>query len=217
MDILLASTDESLRLRAAASVRDSGRLLQAMSLRDAVTLLQEHPADMVLLDGELRSDAGDIGQHVRQIREAAPLAGILLLTNQMDDDNQVTAILAGARGCLHRNSSAQLLARAMRGVRNGEVWLDRRVVPRLIERLSANPPPPRDQPVPPAPKNRLDLSVLSERERDVVLMIDQGKSNREIGDALFISERTVKAHLSSIYKKLHVADRIHLILRLRGE
>jgi len=61
------------------------------------------------------------------------------------------------------------------------------------------------------------MSALSERERDVALMIDQGKSNREIGDALFISERTVKAHLSSIYKKLHVEDRVHLILRLRGE
>ena len=216
MDILLASTDETLRQRATASLRESGSLRQAMSLPEALSSLHERPADIVLLDGELHIDTGDIDRHVRLMREAAPLAGILLLTIQMDDDNQVSAILAGARGCLHRNSSAQLLARAMRGVRNGEVWLDRRVVPRLIERLSANPPPSPER-VAAAPKNTLDMSALSERERDVALMIDQGKSNREIGDALFISERTVKAHLSSIYKKLHVEDRVHLILRLRGE
>ncbi|HLF96402.1 MAG TPA: response regulator transcription factor [Methylococcaceae bacterium] len=216
MDILLASTDETLRQRATASLRESGSLRQAMSLPEALSSLHERPADIVLLDGELHIDTGDMDQHVRLMREAAPLAGILLLTIQMDDDNQVSAILAGARGCLHRNSSAQLLARAMRGVRNGEVWLDRRVVPRLIERLSANPPPSPERAAA-APKNTLDMSALSERERDVALMIDQGKSNREIGDALFISERTVKAHLSSIYKKLHVEDRVHLILRLRGE
>ena len=216
MDILLASTDKTLRQRATATIRESGSLRQAMDMAEALSLLKERPADIILLDGELDIETGDIDRHVRLIRESVPSAGILLLTIQMDDDNQVSAILAGARGCLHRNSSAQLLARAMRGVRNGEVWLDRRVVPRLIERLSANPPPSAAPPAP-SPKHRLDLSVLSERERDVVLMIDQGKSNREIGDALFISERTVKAHLSSIYKKLQVEDRVHLILLLRGE
>jgi DNA-binding NarL/FixJ family response regulator len=216
MDILLASADETLRQRATATLRESGSLRQALSLSQALSLLKERPADIILLDGELHLESGDIDQHVRQMRAAAPSSGILLLTIQMDDDNQISAILAGARGCLHRNSSAQLLARAMRGVRNGEVWLDRRVVPRLIERLSANPPP-REQAASPVHQHPLDLSVLSERERDVVLLIDQGKSNREIADALFISERTVKAHLSTIYKKLHVEDRVHLILLLRGE
>lgn len=216
MDILLASADETLRQRAAATLRESGSLRQALSLPQALSLLKERPADIILLDGELHLESSDIDQQVRLIRAAAPSSGILLLTIQMDDDNQISAILAGARGCLHRNSSAQLLARAMRGVRNGEVWLDRRVVPRLIERLSANPPP-REEAMPTVQQHPLDLSLLSERERDVVLLIDQGKSNREIADALFISERTVKAHLSTIYKKLCVEDRVHLILRLRGE
>lgn len=215
MDILLASADEILRRRAAATLRESASLRQASSLPEALSLLKERQPDIILLDGELHLEGG-IDQHVRQMRAAAPLAGILLLTIQMDDDSQVSAILSGARGCLHRNASAQLLARAMRGVRNGEVWLDRRVVPRLIERLSANPPPP-EQAVSTRQKHKLDLSALSERERDVALMIDQGRSNREIGNELFISERTVKAHLSAIYRKLHVEDRVHLILRLRGE
>lgn len=216
MDILLASADDTLRHRTTASLRESATLRRAASLPEALAQLKEHAADIILLDGELHIETGDLDQHLRLMHEAAPSAKILLLTIQMDDDNQVSAILAGARGCLHRNTSSQLLARALRGVRNGEVWLDRRVVPRLIERLRANPAPP-PQPAPAPRKNKLDLSVLSERERDVVLMIDRGKSNREIGDALFISERTVKAHLSSIYRKLHVEDRVQLILHLRGE
>jgi two-component system, NarL family, nitrate/nitrite response regulator NarL len=120
------------------------------------------------------------------------------------------AINQGARGYCHLHAVPDLLREVAHVVQFGGLW----VGPELVERMVAAT---RDLlgragpgAAPPAP----DLSALSAREVQVAHAVAAGKSNKEVADQLFISERTVKAHLGSVFEKLGVRDRVQLVLRL---
>jgi DNA-binding NarL/FixJ family response regulator len=152
--------------------------------------------DLVMpkLDGvsamrELRRRCGGRGAHPR----------VIVLTSFLDDDRLLPALEAGAAGYLLKNSQPAELARAVRAAHAGEAIIDPTVAARLVHALSD-----RDHPRPPGADSLNDLTA---REREVLALIAQGRSNKRIALELGISEKTVKTHVGHVLAKLGVTDR----------
>ena len=120
------------------------------------------------------------------------------------------AINQGARGYCHLHAVPELLREVAHVVEQGGLW----VGPELVERMVAATRDLLGRAGPGAAQPEPDLSALSAREVQVAHAVADGKSNKEVADQLFISERTVKAHLGSVFEKLGVRDRVQLVLRL---
>jgi DNA-binding NarL/FixJ family response regulator len=126
---------------------------------------------------------------------------IVLIGTRMDDEAMYTAIISGAKGCVDEEAPAIEFARAFRAVHGGSVWVPRRVLSLLVERNNAAAG--RD---PLLPSHR----GLTNRERQVLELLVDGCSNKEIGGPLGIEERTVKAHVAKLMRKVGVRNRIAL-------
>ena len=139
----------------------------------------------------------------RRIR-AADGPPVLVLTTFDDDDVLWGAVEAGAAGFLLKDTAADDIIRAIRTVADGGSWIDPRVTPRLLPRLRDARPARRRSPS--------ALEPLSEREVEVLALVARGASNAEIAAELFVSERTVKGHVGSIFTKLGARDRAAAIV-----
>lgn len=165
-----------------------GAVLAYRDLHPDVTLL-----DMVMprMDGV---------EAIRTIISEFPNARILVLTSFSEDEMVFPAIKSGALGYLLKDSLPDELIRAIRNVNRGEASLHPSIARRLIQELSQPTTlPPTQEP-------------LTERELEVLRLVAKGYSNEEIGDALIVSERTARGHVSSILSKLHLANRTQAAL-----
>jgi DNA-binding NarL/FixJ family response regulator len=108
--------------------------------------------------------------------------------------------------------SSKILLQAIDHIRQGDIWIPRLLVPKVIGSLVQM----KSMGNGPSPETMQLLKLLSKREHDVAKMINEGRDNKTIASKLFISERTVKAHLTSIFKKLNVPNRLHLALLIKG-
>jgi NarL family two-component system response regulator LiaR len=170
----------------------------------AVTQAQALRPDVILLDLML---PGLTGIEVTQrLRQSLPECRILLLTSFAEDQNVVAAMQAGAAGYLLKDVLQGDLVNAIHQAMSGEPVLHPEAQRKLIEHLTRPP-----QPVTPG-GSPLPLAELTEREHDVLRLIAQGRSNREIADQLHITEGTVKGHVSNILSKLHLQDRTQAAL-----
>lgn len=141
------------------------------------------------------------------IQRLSPSTHIVLLTRTPNETQAVFALLAGAKGYCHRDMSPVQLRKAVDVVRRGEIWIGRRVILRLLERLAALTRRRRGRAGVPDP-----FHELAPREIEIAEMIGGGASNKEIAGRLRITEATVKAHLTSVFRKLGVPDRLRLAL-----
>jgi two-component system, NarL family, response regulator LiaR len=154
--------------------------------------------DVILID--LVMPRMDGIQAISEITAEFPGSRILVLTSFADDDKVFPAIKSGALGYLLKDSSPQELLDAIREVYHGESSLHPTIARKLIRELSEPPNlPPAEEP-------------LTEREVEVLRLVAQGLSNEEIGVRLYISERTVRTHVSNILGKLHLANRTQAAL-----
>jgi two-component system, NarL family, response regulator LiaR len=170
----------------------------------AVTQALALKPDVILLDLMLPGFTGiEVTQRVRQ---ALPECRILLLTSFAEDQNVVAAMQAGADGYLLKDVLQGDLQRAIRQAMLGEPVLHPEAQRKLIDHLTRPPAPAAVA----SPKGR--ASDLTDREHDVLRLIAQGRSNREIADQLHITEGTVKGHVSNILSKLHLQDRTQAAL-----
>ncbi|MCI2419357.1 response regulator transcription factor [Saccharopolyspora sp. K220] len=161
-----------------------------------------HP-DVVVMDVRMPVLNGiDTTRHL--MNQPAPVPRVLMLTTFDIDDYVYAAIRAGASGFLLKDALPADLVSAVRVVADGEALLAPTVTRRLIEHF-ARSAPPRQATAP-------QLAALTQREREVLVHVAQGLSNNEIADALFISEQTVKSHVSRIIGKLGIRDRVQAVI-----
>ncbi len=165
---------------------------EAGSGEEGVQLAQDLLPDVVLMD--LVMPGIDGVEATRRIKAISPSSRVIVLTSFIDDDKVFPAIKAGAISYLLKDVQPEELARAIWAAQRGEAVLHPEVAAKLMHEFTS--PQPADT-----------VEQLTEREMDVLRQIARGKSNKEIADALIISEKTVKTHVSNILSKLHLADR----------
>jgi NarL family two-component system response regulator LiaR len=171
---------------------------EASNGREAVRGIESSQPDVILMD--LVMPEMDGIEAIQQVMARQPKARILVLTSFATDDKVFPAIKAGALGYLLKDSEPRDVVDAIRQVHRGESSLHPRIARKLMQELSRPP----DQPPTPDP--------LSEREMEVLRLVAQGKSNRDIAEDLTITEGTVRVHVSSILGKLHLASRTQATL-----
>lgn len=159
------------------------------------------PPDLVLMD--IRMPIMDGVTATEIICQRFPGTKILILTT-FDDTKYVSeALRFGAKGYLLKDTPSEELAEAVRSVHRGYTQFG----PGILEKMFAQPPAPQPQPPQPSAPIPPGLDELTQREREVLRMIAAGASNREIAQALFLSEGTVRNHISRILTRLNIRDR----------
>lgn len=148
-------------------------------------------------------------QHVQQVLRMLPTAKVIVLSNNPDQTEAMQALESGAVGYLHAYAHQNVLKEVLSVASQGGVWLGRDVLKHLITLTTQGQSQPDVM--------EEILEGLTKREREVALQAAKGNSNKEIARALSISERTVKAHLTSVFDTLKVRDRLHLALVLQGK
>jgi NarL family two-component system response regulator LiaR len=164
----------------------------------AVAAVEREAPDVVLMD--LVMPGVDGVEAIRRIREGRSQARVLVLSSFLDDERLFPAVRAGAAGYLLKDVEPRELVKAIRTVHGGEALLHPAVAARLMDEFAAGPP------------QEPSTDDLTEREREVLTLIARGLPNKLIARELSISEKTVKAHVSSILGKLGVTDRTQAAL-----
>jgi NarL family two-component system response regulator LiaR len=154
--------------------------------------------DVILLDLHMPEKGGV--EAISEIKQALPEARILVLTSFASDEDVFPAIKAGALGYVLKDSSPQALLKAIRDVYEGQPSLDPAVAQKVMQELR--------QPA----RHPLTDEPLTQREMEILKLVAEGLTNQEIADRLVVSERTVRAHVSNILAKLHLANRTQAAL-----
>jgi DNA-binding NarL/FixJ family response regulator len=157
---------------------------------EALAAAEEHAPDVVLIDLVMPNVDGI--EAIRGLRERVPAARAIVLSSFIDDEKLLPAVRAGAAGYLLKDVEPQQLVEAIRTVHAGGALLHPKVASRLLEEMASDP--------------------LTPREREVLALIGRGMANKVIARELSLSEKTVKAHVSSILAKLGVTDRTQAAL-----
>ena len=172
---------------------------------EAVEQARRLRPDVVLMD--VRMPGLDGLEATRRLAGAGVEQGtrVIVLTTFDVDEYVVEALRAGASGFLLKDAPADVLLDGIRAVASGDALLAPSVTRRLIDRFVASYPR-LDARV------EADLATLTDRERQVLTLMARGLSNEEIGERLYVSESTVKTHVSSVLSKLHLRDRVQAVV-----
>jgi len=170
---------------------------------EASVALEKTPADIILLDLDLGTEHG-----LDLIPRLAPLtdAKILILTGSRDTSMHDKAVIAGAKGVLEKESSAETILAAIERVHEGLLWIDQARMGRIIVELSRKTMLDENNP------ERKKIESLTSRERNIVVAVTSraGATGSDVAKELHISESTLRNHLSSIYTKLELTNRLEL-------
>ncbi|MEK3887129.1 response regulator transcription factor [Bacillus sp. FSL K6-3431] len=153
--------------------------------------------DIILMD--LVMDVMDGIEATKAIIEKWPTARIIIVTSFLDDDKVYPALEAGAVSYILKTSNANEIAEAIRTTYKGQSVLEPEVTGKMMERMQKGKESPRHE-------------SLTNREREILLLMTEGKSNQEIADQLFIGLKTVKTHVSNVLGKLEVQDRTQAVI-----
>lgn len=154
--------------------------------------------DVLLLDAHMPGHEVDVIESARRLRQDWPEMRILVLSGYDRREYVVGLLKAGAAGYVLKDDSSEMLLRAIRTVAHGGEWVSPRVANILVDSVRQGEPAPAD--------------LLSRREIDVLRAVARGLTNSKIADELFITEQTVKNHVSSIFSKLGVDTRVEAVL-----
>jgi DNA-binding NarL/FixJ family response regulator len=177
----------------------------AGTAEEALAALRETAPDVVLMDINLPGASGV--EATRRASQIAPATAVLVISMVDDDDSVFAAMAAGARGYVLKGASAAEITAALRTVAAGGAVFGAGIASRLLARTPARPSGP-------LPLPRQD--DLTTREREVLDLLADGASNRQIARSLGVSLKTVQNHVSRILDKLQAADRTQAALRARG-
>jgi len=173
--------------------------------REALALVPQRDPDVILMDLNMPGMSGV--EAIQRLKAAAPLKSVIVLTVMADEDSLMDALLAGAWGYVLKDQPIDQIVESVRAAARGESPISPRVATRLVRRVCApnDAAPPGNDP------------ELTARELEVLQLVARGSDNREIANTLFLSEHTVKNHVSNILVKLQVENRIQAAVRaVRG-
>ena len=188
-------------LRAVLSIDPEVNVVgEANDGNEVLTLCEQHRPDVVLMDLQMPRMNGVVA--TRQLKVKWPQTAVLVLTTFDDDEWVFEALRAGAVGYLLKDASSARLREAVHGAATGASFLHPAVATKVLAALRSGGATPKDDP-------------FTDRERDVVRLLVRGASNKEIASALFLSEGTVKNHVTHILEKLGVGDRTRAALKAK--
>jgi two-component system response regulator DevR len=168
---------------------------QAGSVAESIDQARLHQPDIVVMDVRLPDGSGV--EACRAIRDELPGTRVIMLTSFPDDEAVLSAIVAGAAGYLLKQIRARDLVAALEAVGRGESLLDPAVTERVLERVRRIATGAIDD----------ELGVLTPQERKILMLVAEGKTNKEIAADVFLSDKTVKNYVSSILSKLNLERR----------
>jgi len=167
---------------------------EAGTVAEAVSAAHDAKPDVIVMD--IRLPDGNGVEATREIRGKRPETKVIMLTSYADDEAIYGSIMAGASGYLLKQTRGQNLAEAIERVAAGESLLDPAVTSKVLERMRSLARGETDE-----------LAPLSSQERKILALIPEGKTNKEIAEDVFLSDKTVKNYVSSILSKLNLRRR----------
>ncbi len=177
---------------------------EARDGKEVLEVLDEHQPDILLLD--LKMPGLDGLTALQKLQNSRTKTKVIVLTASEDKNQFVQAMKFGTCGIVLKQTATELLIKSIRKVHAGEIWLDSHTTAAVMRQFSS---PMESAPL--GGRDR-DRSPLSQREREIVVLVAQGFKNKEMAEKMFISEQTVKNHLHNIFDKLGVSDRLELAL-----
>jgi DNA-binding NarL/FixJ family response regulator len=203
--IMLVDDHEVVRTGLASIIKKHPHLKivgQAATRAEALQIARDEQPDIILLDLDLGED-NDL-ETIPQLMEITPDSKIIVLTGLRDTDVLREAVKLGARGVVKKENAASDVIDAIQEVHEGSAWLERSMMGQLLSDMS-----PAGSKVDPEGQR---IRSLTGRESEVVGLVGEGLKSKEVAARLFISETTVRHHLTSIFSKLEVSDRVELML-----
>lgn len=172
-------------------------IAQAKNGREAVDKAMRYNPDVILMDINMPVINGMMA--IKELKEKGCTAKVIVLTIHDDREYLLKSINEGAAGYVMKDAETDYLIEGIRNVYSGETYIQ----PNITSKLMQNFEKASTQDI----NDKLKDNNLTQREIEVLLLIAEGKNNREIADDLFISDKTVKNHVSNIFRKINVADR----------
>ena len=168
---------------------------QASTVAEAIAEAARTAPDVIVMDVRLADGSGI--EACRSIREARPETKVLMLTSYADEEAVFASILAGASGYVLKQTRGRDLGDAIASVARGDSLLDAAVTQKVLERVRSAEQRKSDDP----------LNALTEQEQKILHLIAEGKTNKQIADEVFLSDKTVKNYVSNILRKLNLTRR----------
>jgi DNA-binding NarL/FixJ family response regulator len=196
--LLLVDDHEVVRqgLAAVISRRENFQVVaEAGTVADAIEAAERFRPDLIVMDVRLPDGSGI--EACREIRAEHPEIRVVMLTSYPDEEAVLSAIVAGASGYLLKQIRARDLVSALEAVGRGESLLDPLVTEKVLERIRRIATSPAND----------DLAQLTQQEQKILLLVAEGKTNKEIASEVFLSDKTVKNYVSSILSKLNLQRR----------
>jgi DNA-binding NarL/FixJ family response regulator len=175
---------------------------EAGNREDAIEIARREQPEIILLDLDLGGQNG-----LELLPEFISISGetrIIVLTGVRDPEVHHRAIAFGAIGLVFKEQAGEVLVKAIEKVHSGEVWFDRALIATALTKMSRSKEGKKDE------AEAARIASLTEREKEVITLVARGLNRRQMAEKLFISEATVRNHLTSILNKLGVSDRLEL-------
>ena len=207
MNFLVSGNHETV-LQFQSTLMERGELLWLVTFAELLARAATSGAGLAIIDVATPGYDGDAG--LKQLKKINPSLKLLLAGVRMQPNKELAALASGAMGCCSPDLGPEQVRRILTIVEEGGVWISNAALPQLLQRL-------RNKSVAASPSESEsladeELSELTHREREIARMVAAGDSNKIIARKLNITDRTVKAHLTTVFQKLNVHDRLQLAL-----
>ena len=207
MNFLVSGNHETV-LQFQSTLMERGELLWLVTFAELLARAATSGAGLAIIDVATPGYDGDAG--LKQLKKINPSLKLLLAGARMQPNKELAALASGAMGCCSPDLGPEQVRRILTIVEEGGVWISNAALPQLLQRL-------RNKSVAASSSESEsladeELSELTHREREIARMVAAGDSNKIIARKLNITDRTVKAHLTTVFQKLNVHDRLQLAL-----
>jgi two-component system, NarL family, response regulator DegU len=179
---------------------------------DVIKVVERTKPDILLLD--IKMPKGDVVQNLLEVGAKYPATRVIILTAFSEEESVLNAAKGGAKGFVPKGVPSITLLQAIKAVQQGGSWIDKEIPSwETFEEIAQGQSLAREEP----PQFDESIRTLTKREMEILRLVAEGLTNEEIGKRIFISEKTVKTHLTNIFDKLKVNNRFKAALMLMGQ